>query len=181
MERGKQGQFYIIAAIFIILILIGLMTTNYLRTRSEKTKIYDLGDELKFESGKVIDYGIYQNEIIPNILGTWTTDFYSYSQEFLTQDEDLVFVYGNFSGMWVKTFREITSGNINVNIGENTGIPITTTGQHIEEIPGEPFTEEQPIQVDIVIDGKPYKYEFTLNKGQNFYFVIKTELKSVQG
>ena len=50
--RGKEGQFYLAAAIVIIVLIVSFAgITNYIK-RSEPVRIYDLKDELGIESGK---------------------------------------------------------------------------------------------------------------------------------
>jgi len=60
MKKGdKRGQFYLIAAMIVILILVTLtIILNYSEKRSD-FKIEKLGEELKIEGGKVIDYDTY--------------------------------------------------------------------------------------------------------------------------
>jgi type II secretory pathway pseudopilin PulG len=62
MKRGKIiedkiGQFYLIAALVIIVMIIAVVAVyNYTR-RQEDSRIQDLADQLKVESGKILDYG----------------------------------------------------------------------------------------------------------------------------
>ena len=54
-----KGQFYLMAAIVIIVVIISFAAvSNYAKKKAE-IKIYDLGDELGIESEQVIDYGTY--------------------------------------------------------------------------------------------------------------------------
>ena len=53
--RQKRGQFYLIAALVIIAVIIGYAgISNYLE-KKESIKLYNLGEELGIESENVLD------------------------------------------------------------------------------------------------------------------------------
>jgi hypothetical protein len=55
--KSKRGQFYLIATIVIIGLIIGVFVlANYSKGKSQ-SRVYELGSELKRESGKMLDYG----------------------------------------------------------------------------------------------------------------------------
>jgi len=57
--RQKRGQFYLIAALIIIAVIIGFAgISNYIQ-KKEVIKLYDLGEELGIESQNVLDFGTY--------------------------------------------------------------------------------------------------------------------------
>ncbi|MFH1608361.1 MAG: DUF4006 family protein [archaeon] len=57
MKKGdKSGQFYLIAAILILSIVIGLVTITNYSQQTESTRIYELSEDLKIESGKILDH-----------------------------------------------------------------------------------------------------------------------------
>lgn len=53
----KRGQFYLITALIIIILIMGLIVVFNYSKRPKTPNIYELGEELKIESGKVLDYG----------------------------------------------------------------------------------------------------------------------------
>ena len=57
--RGKRGQFYLMAAIIIITVIVGFVTISNYSRKKTSVKIYDLGEELGIESQNVLDYGTY--------------------------------------------------------------------------------------------------------------------------
>ena len=64
MNRGfyKKGQFYLIAAIIIIGLLISFITIfNYAKTE-ENVIVNDLENELKIENQKVLSYGFFSED-----------------------------------------------------------------------------------------------------------------------
>ena len=61
-ERGKKGQFYLIAAILLIAILIGFSSTTNFSRNKPQPKLIEIRDELRLEGEKVLDYKIYNSE-----------------------------------------------------------------------------------------------------------------------
>ncbi len=56
---NKKGQVYIIAALIIVILIVGLGTIyNYAKAPAKETYVYDLSKEIDFESSKVIEQGI---------------------------------------------------------------------------------------------------------------------------
>ena len=95
--KNKRGQFYIVAALIIVLAIIGLTsTTTYAYTKSNTNTIYKLSSELKQESIQIIDYGIYNNQdlnqFITDEFSTKTFPDYFFPK---TDNLDLFLIYGN--------------------------------------------------------------------------------------
>ncbi len=87
---NKRGQFYLIAAVVIISLIISLvLVTNYSQ-KTENVRVYDLAEELKIESGKTLDLGA--------ITGTyrWNELTQNYSS-YAGNDIRIVFIVGNSS------------------------------------------------------------------------------------
>jgi hypothetical protein len=185
-KEDKRGQFYIIAAVIIVSVIIGLMSTSYVRTSNEKVKIYDLGNELKLESAKVIDYGINTNMDQSTISQSWAANFSAYSQSSLLEGEKVVFVYGTPDDIRYAEFIKADLGTIGLGEsgvsneaqqfkayscagsgdGSKTLCTISSGRDRVElDIPKE--------------DGTYSNYTFELKQGQNFYIVLKTETKSI--
>ena len=58
----KRGQFFLLAAIVISVVVISLgVTTNQAVVRREPGNFYDFSYEVKREAGEVLDYEIYSN------------------------------------------------------------------------------------------------------------------------
>ncbi len=94
--RGKKGQFYLIAAIFIILIMFGTTSiATQASVKPEPRTIKDLGDELNRETYKIIEHGVVKdadlNKLIENFSGKDMGEYILKNSE----DASIVFVYGN--------------------------------------------------------------------------------------
>ena len=82
--KSKNAQFYILAAVIIIIVVTGLVTiVNYLVTKPEPAKLYDLSKQLEKESTRLINYGVATNqedigEVIDNFI---KSEFLVYLQQ----------------------------------------------------------------------------------------------------
>lgn len=162
-KRGMndKGQFYIMAAIIIIGILIGIFVYgNYAKPKKEITKIYDLGEELDLETGSVYDYGTYSEEVTDTLIRNWTEIYYVYSQNVI---ENWIFLYGNKERMTALYFTTQSSGS--VCIGGQTCIETTRT------VPGQQEIDSPGKEVAIVFQNSTYNFE--LKEAENFFFVIR--------
>jgi hypothetical protein len=188
IKRGCRGQFYIIAAAIIAVLLVGLAATvNYAVVSSTPTRFYDLKDMYQLEAPKVVDQGIYQGNInqINETLVNFTNVFY---QNAKLQDPNIqiTVIYGNESkiapiGYGAESIN-ITNesgqqiGNIppsevsstttlQVSGGENVAVTTTQQGGfNLREI----FNPTKKISVMI----GNISYNVRLGSKQYFYFII---------
>ncbi len=69
----KRGQFYIIAAVLIALIIITLTgMTTYAVIKSKPKTIYSLSSDLKKEGPRIVDFGIYKNNNLSGVIENFT-------------------------------------------------------------------------------------------------------------
>jgi len=158
LAKNRKGQFYLIAAIAIVGVLIGLAVVANSATKKSSVRVYDLRDELKIESEKVLDYGVY-SETDLDVLTESFTDLYA------DRDEDLYFIYGTQSEIKIIAHSELTGTTIDVGDGEQEIVA-----------DGEPHSFT-PIGTEIIISIDGSEHNFELTKGENFYFVIHTDFK----
>ena len=78
--RGKKAQFYIIAAVIIVLIVISVSSVvTYSFVRSQPKSVAELSQTLEIESPSIIKYGLYNNENMSALMENFTTtDFKNY-------------------------------------------------------------------------------------------------------
>jgi len=112
---SKKGQFFLVAALVIVIVIVGLGTI-YVSTQfpEEDAHVYDLSEEINFEASQVIDNGILtanQDEIQAKIENL--TDTYSK----LNPNSDLFIVYGNQSEVTVLYYNRTKIGNIGITTG----------------------------------------------------------------
>jgi len=171
MDKSKKSQFYIIAALIIILVIIGLISIGVeIKRGKEYKKIYDLGEELKIETGSVYDYGVYKGKNTSKLIGKWAKKYYEYSKGKVV--EDWIFIYGNNKSMTVLTFTMTSSGNITIIFpgGKGKGVNVEIEREVERKKSFEPGSEKK---INLIF--KNLTYEFELEEGENFFFVIREE------
>jgi hypothetical protein len=171
LMANKKAQFYLMAAIIIIGIIILLSTiTNYVVTRKEPVKIYDLGEEFKEEGARVVDYGIYHDSPLETrtpvkLISNLSEYFATYSEE-KDPGAELVFVYGNSTNMTTITYTSVPTGEVKLFVG--------TTDVNIEGDLTKKKEEKNFVWDTSNVEVKllEQEYDFKLHEGENFFFVI---------
>ena len=166
----KRGQFYLIAAIIIITIILGFAAISNYSKKTSSTKVYDLAEELGVESGKVLDFGTYSeyNETeMSGLLENFTETYIDYAGE----GRSLYFIFGNYKKIIVVAYQDLNSGNLSV---EGTESPLVITKG--TSISGEFIPEGNKVKIII----NEAEFEFELKPGENFYFVIFQEIGDEQ-
>jgi len=166
--KNKRGQYYLLAAALIILALSGLATvTTYSIVKTKPRTITDLGLELKEESVRIVDYGIYSNKNITQVIENFTKEDYAFYFLKKTYNTSVVFVYGNKTELYGLQYTPQATGTISASIGGGTNwnvVDVYVNKTKINVI-GE--------SVDVSLLGK--KYNFKLKDNEMFYFVIAQE------
>ena len=161
---NKKGQFYLLAAVIIVaLILSFAVVTNYIQDKPD-VKIYDLQEELGIEGGEVIEYGVYNGEVVGELM----EDFTSLYSEYAGENKNLYYVFGNPNkGIFVSSYQDLVSGSISVDIGTLSSLDIEK-----KKYVSQKYTGKDKIKIKI----KDIDYDFDLNEGENFYFVISQDI-----
>ncbi len=139
-----------IAALVIIVIIIGFATvSNYLQQK-ESVKLYNLGEELGIESENVLDFGTYNRydqEQMEALLKEFVESYAGYIEEGI----EIYFIFGNPDKITVIGYKELEEV-------PSISAEITASGK----------------EVIVTING--VEYSFKLEQGENFYFVISQEI-----
>lgn len=163
----KRGQFYLLAAIVIISIIIGLgVVNNKINAPSEDIKTYDLSKEIEFEGSKVIDQGVISGT--PDQLLLNLEDLISiYSDNY--PESEIAVVYGDSKQIdKLSTYYRVEENNIR--IGDTAGIKPKIKSQiPISEI------NQQGNKVKILLPGDQAQFTFQVDEGQNFYVIVRKE------
>ncbi len=166
MFDNKKGQFYIVAAILIIMIMSGMgSVATYAIVKSEPRTITDISEDLSRESVEIVDYGMYNdkdvNKLIENFTGGDMAEYFLKK----TDNANIAFVYGNESGLNLLSYKPENTGSIRVG-GTNFNQLREYAYVGIPEVRG------NKIRINIKIDGKDNFYEFDKKNNKMFYFVI---------
>ncbi len=149
---SKKGQFYLIAAIAIIAVIITLNASINYSTRRTSIEIDNLKEELEIESEKVIDYAVTNNINKNLLLDNFTKLFDSYAGK----DTEIYFITGEYLLNGTHTMNTFT---------------YNSTGKEYQ--PTVVGTQSNEL---IMLDKEGQANYFYLNEGTNFFFVIKKNI-----
>ncbi|MBU0977654.1 MAG: hypothetical protein KKD18_04515 [Nanoarchaeota archaeon] len=177
---NKRGQFFLVAALVIISIAYGLsMIYTSIETPGEDNSIYDLTKEIKYESGAVVDSGIFnaetEEEMDANVQNL--TDHYGSAN----LGSDLIFIYGNRTNMTALFYTTTDTGSIGVDLGTGTGFT-----HEVDQVRKFSSTFEIPSEdnsVTIVLDesqSEEVRYTFDVKPGEMFFVILKKEKQGEQ-
>ncbi|MFH1801372.1 MAG: hypothetical protein ABH804_00865 [archaeon] len=140
--QNKRGQFYLIASIILLAIIIGIAgVSNYIE-KKESIKINYVKDELESESEEVLEYKITNgDDVVEDFLDKYT----SYAEE---EGREFYFAFGEQGSIEGYKYSEDGREDLDIEVAE------------------------EKIKVSVHEE----LYEFDLNIGYNFYFVIFQEL-----
>ncbi len=159
---NKRGQFYVVAAILIVLVLSGVTgVSTYIVVKSEPKTIHELGSDLNRESAKIVEYGIYNNENLTKLTNEFAGK--DVAKYFLkkTNNANIIFVYGNKTNLQSLQYNTTNTGNVGVAGGLWNNYNSFSEIQKLDN-PGD-FAEVEVLNK---------KYSFELKDNEMFYFVI---------
>ena len=165
---NKRGQFFLIAAVVISILVIGAGTI-YISTLSspEETRIYDLSSEIDYEASQVIDSGVLDGkehgEILVDIKALTT------SCAKINPNEDLAIYYGNAAdGVNVIIYNVVDQGGVGFSLGGGT-LDLDLTRREVLE--GSATPDDGKVKISF----GEFSQTFILTEGQNFFIVVKKE------
>ena len=161
---NKRGQFYILAAILIVMVLFGMASiSTYAVVKPEPRTIYDLSKDLDRESYKVLEYGIYNKENLTSLSESFSGE--DVAKYFLkkTDNANIVFVYGNKNDLNLLSYDDVITGSVKVG---NSEWPIHN--QYSKKINADKDIEGGFVKVKIL----DKNYSFEIRENEMFYFII---------
>lgn len=167
---NKEGQFFLIAALVIVGIVVGLGAISITtRTAPTETAVYDLSKEIDYESNQVIDSGIYQSLSSGEI----SQDVISLASDYsaLNPGTDILVVYGNEEGVTGVLFSENSTGFAGISTGGGQGAEVVLTTTFQRTLVTDINRDDNIIIVYIDPNAPPR--EFDLQPGQNFYLILR--------
>ena len=177
---NKRGQFYLLGAIVIIVLITSFAAiSNYTQKKSD-VKVFDFRDELGIESARVLDYGAFQGDSVQisgktepvNIVDHFIEVYDKYAGE----DKEIYFIIGDSGGVKLITYDEVVTGTTGLEF-ETSRSYISIPGKQIIEasLDSKIYTDEDGDKaVSVPIGDKTYP--FKIKPGQNFYFVIQQDV-----
>ncbi len=167
---NRLGQFFLIAAVVIIVAVISIVTVSNYTQKTDVVKLYDLGEELGIESQQVLDYGTY-NSLDEAAMKTLMEEFIQNYVSYVGEGKNLYFLFGNRQKIYVIGYQQIV---------EEVCIKLDPESSECADIEALGETEEFSANGEeitkVVISVGDTEYQFELNYGENFYFVIWQEI-----
>ena len=129
-RKSKKAQFYIIAAVVIVIVIMGFATvSNYVQVKKTPEKFYDLGDVLKLEGSHVIENALYTDKSVNENIEAYLALYSDYIEKNTNEDFNIVIFYGNISAaddVTAKFYSRKSEGSVNLYLGTNN--PFTVQG-----------------------------------------------------
>jgi hypothetical protein len=172
---NKRGQFFIIAAVLIVLILFTLSSVStYAVVKEDPRTINELSDELNREGFYVIDYGVFNEKELATPDADGLVDKFlvdGVGEYFLrkTKEANVIFIYGNRNGeVYAMEYNTVNTGDIRLSgIGSfEVDRPYAKRGDVSVT------SSDNSVDVKISVAGDEKNYEFDMADNELFYFVI---------
>ncbi|MEA3329718.1 MAG: hypothetical protein U9Q06_03160 [Nanoarchaeota archaeon] len=167
----KRGQFYLIAAVLIVGLLIGIVgVATYVVKYKKDYRALDVQDELKLESEYIINYGVYTSTDFNDLLSTFAEEYADY----IGEEYDVLFVFGDedFEATlilnYVSLFQVSQTASLTIGTGNSPSFNVISQSFKDGEINFNPISGDK---IEMTIGET--NYEFELREGQKFYFVVK--------
>lgn len=114
MKKGKKGQFYLIAAIAIITLALGVILVYNYSDQSGGSRVKELAQELQTESSKVLNYQDYSSDYK---IEEFTQNFSEYAGKRI----EIIYLIGEESNFQVYRFDELGQKQNYLDYVENAG------------------------------------------------------------
>lgn len=166
----KKGQFFIIAALVLVSVIIGLTTIyNSITIDKEDSTVYDLSAEINFEAAQALDQGTFGEGVQIDDSIARLTQFYKESNP----EQDIIVIYGNETILKIISYVTRETGEVTLDLGGST-VVIHTDGVRQD---GDPLEESLCVEnfckssVNLILSNDA-TYSFNLRPGQYFYVVL---------
>lgn len=170
-KRGsKKAQFYLIAALIIIVLIVGFASiSNYIKVKEKPKKFYDLSGNINLEGADIIKYSIYSKQNTDKVIQNFTEIFQQYI-EATGEESDLIIITGDENNITVRTINSTNQGQVSISLG---GTLVTVYEAQEKEIKIKKYSgANQNIQNITINLPNNVTQTFSLKPGQNFIFVL---------
>ena len=164
LPKNRKGQFYLIAAIVIISVIVGFTGISNYSKKEKNEKINDLRDELQIETAKIMEYGINNYQVIgrsTKISELLEEDVRIYAGN--SEIENMYFILGEPTKVIISAYLKSLPENLSIDDNSTLFQPATNNYESIYYAPAEN---------KIIIGVNNIPYEFELKSGINLYFII---------
>jgi hypothetical protein len=177
-RMNKNGQFFLIAAITIIIVIVSVVTISNYTEKKNEVKLYDLKQEMGIESQQVLDYGTYNN-LNKDQMKTLMENFIKNYVNYIEEEKNVYFIFGNKEEINALGYQEINNESVCIKVNPSTSVDDNDSANDDEDecIPlsmqeTQSFPATSGTINVVVIRIEDNEYQFRLKPGENFYFVI---------
>jgi len=163
---GKKGQFYLISALVLATVIIGIVSISNYSKKESSTELQNLKEEIQIESAYVMDYGLY-NKLSQTAFYTLLLNFTKNYIDYEGRGKDLYFVFGNQNNITVTGYQK-TEKEVSISCSGSSQVITNEAGKFTGGI--DPGTNTILLSIDDMT------HEFKLNRGENFYFVLSQKV-----
>lgn len=163
--KNKRGQFYLLTTIVIVTLIAAFVTISNYSQKKPSIKINYIGEELGIESESVIDYGIENGENRRDLLTDFTQKYSAYSEV-----DNFYYIFGDTSSLRVSGYRKLSDGSFSIDTSGSFSDINLPKGEYV-------MNDYSNTNANIRLKIDDIEYPFTLNEGENFYFVVSDELE----
>ena len=166
---NKEGQFYLMAAIIIVAIMVSLTgVSTYVLIHSQPRTIADVSEDLERESYEIIAYGVRNRADVASMLTNFSGEHSEYFLRKIGNNSNILFIYGNKTNVTVLQYTTNISGEVRLGSASWKNYKPKVK---IKEIKKSELAGQQFIDVDFLGN----VYSFQLRDHQLFYFIVGAE------
>ncbi|VVB83924.1 Uncharacterised protein [uncultured archaeon] len=123
----KNGQFFLIGAIVIIVVIVSIVTISNYTQKKDIVKLYDLGQELGIESQQVLDYGTY-SQLDDAQMKVLMQNFIQNYVNYVKEEKNIYFVYGNKNEVNAIGYQQLSSEPVCIKLNAEAKSPVCGDG-----------------------------------------------------
>ncbi len=178
----KRGQFYIIGAVIIILVITSIVAiSNYIYVKKQPSKTEDITNIMEFENLQQVQYAEYTKAATATDTTAQFLDMFSnYLAENINEDFSLIIIYGDISGGNISAtiYNRTSMGNIQANFpGISTqsqgGSDVSMQNAQVV-VTHNPGSETGTVNVTLIGGLANITETLPVLQGNNFVFVLTT-------
>lgn len=129
----KRGQFYLLAAVVVIGLFVGLIAVVNYSLSNSGSRVYDLSEELEVESANILDLGATSGNYPWQ---SFTQNFSSYAGNSI----EIIYIVGNSTSIEAYKYNDSTKESIAfTDDGNYLGVEVVGTNYSFKKTPGEIF------------------------------------------
>lgn len=161
---NKRGQFFLIMTVMIVGLISSIAFVSNSAIKKSDPRFSYVGNELKFESERVLEYATSANGDAKANLTAFSKNYSTYSSA-----DNFYYIFGNSTEITFAGLQKNEEGKVNITLD---------SGETQIDLQKNVFETRNfaPAGNSVNLTIEDAKYSFILNSGWNFYFVVSKEI-----